>query len=167
MRVRPSANAAIILAGSVALVGCGGSSRQNPDYLEPPRPMEPLDGEYVFDAEVPVYGSIGGYEPVQGSAKFSATQFQLTSTHGSCGGELRESQPGRYRLSCQGIELELEWIGARWGGRMLVQVMESSEEQICVSRNAQGGCAQFRTERNERPARRSADFALYRPGEAR
>lgn len=152
---------------ALAAVGCTGPGGPDRSFLEPTMPEQPLEGDYVFDAEVPVYGRLGGYEPVHGSVSFTPGRFELTSTHGSCAGELRADQPGRYRLRCQGIELDLRWLGTRWGGRMDVQVVESDEEQVCVQQDPQRGCVQFRMERRERPVRRNTDFALYRPGEAR
>ena len=50
---------------------------------------------------------------------------------------------------------------------MDVQVMENVEEEICTNRSTQGGCTRFRTERTQRPVRRSVEYVLYRPGEAR
>ena len=116
-----------LLVCALSVPGCSSSGTDDVDFLNPPTAPEPLEGAFVFEVEVPVYGRRG--------------------------------------MPCAGLEMDLRWLGASWGGRLTVQVTEIDEEEVCEQRSPTG-CSQTRVVTRERPVRRTVDFELFRLGAA-
>ena len=154
-----------LLVCALSVPGCSSSGTDDVDFLNPPTAPEPLEGAFVFEVEVPVYGRRGMPEMVQGQVAFTSEAFELNSTHGSCAGRMEPDVPGRARVRCAGLEMDLRWLGASWGGRLTVQVTEIDEEEVCEQRSPTG-CSQTRVVTRERPVRRTVDFELFRLGAA-